>query len=398
MGHALNENLAKQFLLDDSVVFLNHGSYGACPRPVFDAYQNWQLQLERQPVAFLDQKRGLSQWMWDARAALAADLGTTADNLVGQINATQALNVVAQSLDLNPGDEILTTDHEYAALEKTWAYVCRRTGAKIVQVTVPLPMVSDGPFTDAVLSGMTDRTRVLFLSHITSATALIFPIQAAVTEARKRGIWTVIDGAHTPGHIPLDLDSLGADFYAGNCHKWLMAPKGTAFLYVRPECQSLINPLVISHGWQPNASGRDPGPFFSTAFVDSLEAQGTRDPAAWLTVPTALAFRRAHDWDTVASHCQQMAQDTALRLAALTGLAPFASPRFCAPQMVAMPVPDYDPQTLKDQLLAGWNIEIPCYRWQGHCIVRVSVQGYNSQPHLDLLIHSLTQILHLNSA
>lgn len=391
----MNDNLAKQFLLDPDVVFLNHGSYGACPKPVFQAYQDWQVQLERQPVAFMDPKRGLSSWMLAARTALAAELGSQPDNLVGQVNATQALNVVAQSLDLQPGDEILTTDHEYAALEKTWAYVCQRTGAKIVVVAVPLPLTSANGFTDAILAGMTAKTRVLFLSHITSATALVLPIQAAVAEARARGIWTVIDGAHTPGHIPLNLDALGADFYAGNCHKWLMAPKGSAFLYVRPELQAMINPLVISHGWQIGKSGADPGPFFSTAFVDSLEHQGTRDPAAWLTVPKALEFRRAHNWDAVARQCQQMAQDTARRMARLTGLAGFSSPEFCAPQMVAIPVPACDPVWLKDRLIDHWHIEIPCYLWQNHCVVRVSVQGYTAQGQLDLLIRALSEELHL---
>ena len=253
----MSENLAALFLLDPEVVFLNHGSFGACPRPVFEEYQRWQLKLERQPVAFLDPNRGLSGWMRDARVALAGHVGAGADDLVGLTNATAALNIVAQSLDLAPGDEILTTDHEYAALEKSWAYVCRRTGAVVKVVTIPLPLTRAEQFTDAVLGGMTDRTRVLFLSHITSATALLFPIEAVVAEARARGIWSVIDGAHKPGHIPLNLDVLGADFYAGNCHKWMMAPKGCGFLHVRPEWQTLINPLVISHGWTEDA--KEPG-------------------------------------------------------------------------------------------------------------------------------------------
>lgn len=392
---AQNDNLAKQFLLDPEVVFLNHGSYGACPKPVFKAYQDWQLQLERQPVAFFDPKGGLPRAMLAARSAMAELLGTAPDNVVGQMNATYALNVVIQSLDLKPGDEILTTDHEYAALEKTWAYVCRKTGAKIVPVTVPMPLASTAAFTQALLGGITPRTRVLFLSHITSATALVFPIEAAVAEARKRGIYTVIDGAHTPGHIPLNLDALGADFYAGNCHKWLMAPKGSAFLYVRPELQAMINPLVISHGWQANATGTEPGPFFSTAFIDSLEVQGTRDPASWLTVPKALEFRAAHNWDAVSRQCQRLAQETGARMAKLTGLAPLSSPEFCAPLMVAMPMPEFDPAILKARLLEHWHIEIPCFRWQSHSIVRVSVQGYTSQPQLDLLVQALTEELHL---
>lgn len=392
----MSTNLARQFLLRDDVVFLNHGSFGACPRPVFETYQRWQLELERQPVAFLG--RDLSERMRAPRVALSAFLGTQPDNLVGLVNATEGLNIVAQSLDLKPGDEILTTDHEYSALEKTWAYVCRRTGAKVVTVKVPMPLVSEAAFTEAITAGFTDRTRVLFLSHITSPTALVFPIERPIAEARKRGIFTVIDGAHTPGHLPLNLDAMGVDFYAGNCHKWLMTPKGSAFLYVRPELQGLINPLVISHGW--TAGSKEPGAkgaFGNSPFIDELEMQGTRDPAAWLTVPAALDFRREHGWDMVAADCRALAQETAQRLSERTGLAALSSPEFCAPQMVAMPVPHIeDPADFHRQLLDRYSIEIPVFNWQDHSIVRLSVQGYNSRAQMDVLIDALTTMLNLD--
>ena len=390
----MNDNLAALFLLDPEVTFLNHGSFGACPRPVFAAYQAWQLKLERQPVAFLDPNRGLSGWMRDVRQALAAVVGASSDDLVGLTNATMALNIVAQSLDLKPGDEILTTDHEYAALEKTWAYVCRRSGAVVKVVTIPLPLTDEAQFTDAILAGMSDRTRVLFLSHITSATALVFPIERAVVEARARGIWSVIDGAHTPGHIHLNLDTLGADFYAGNCHKWMMAPKGAGFLHVRREWQTMLNPLVISHGWTEDA--REPGTkgvFGNSPFIDGLEMQGTRDPSAWLTLPAALDFARQHDWPKVAAQCRHLVQDTAARVAVLTGLRGFCSLPFCAPQMASMPVPTCDPLELQRSLLAEFGIEIPCFKWQDHTVVRVSAQGYNTQSQMDLLVTALTQVL-----
>jgi isopenicillin-N epimerase len=390
----MDDNLAALFLLDPAVTFLNHGSFGACPRPVFETYQKWQLQLERQPVAFLDPNRGLSSWMRDARVALGAMVGADPDDLAGLTNATVGLNIVAQSLDLKPGDEILTTDHEYAALEKTWAYVCRRSGAVVKTVTIPLPLTSEDQFTDTLLAGFTDRTRVLFLSHITSATALLFPIERAVAHARARGIWTVIDGAHTPGHIPLNLTALDADFYAGNCHKWMMAPKGSAFLHVRRELQAMMNPLVISHGWTLDA--REPGavgPFGNTPFIDGLEVQGTRDPSAWLTVPAAIDFTRQHDWPKVAAECRHLVQDTAARVRALTGLPGFCSPEFCAPQMVSMPIPTCDPLILQRTLMAEYGIEIPCFRWQDHTIVRVSAQGYNTQSQMDLLVTALTALL-----
>lgn len=390
----MSENLASFFLLDPEVTFLNHGSFGACPKPVFEAYQRWQLKLERQPVAFLDPNRGLSGWMRDARQAVAAAVGAQADDLVGQTNATMALNVVAQSLDLKPGDEILTTDHEYAALEKTWAYVCRRSGAVVKVVKIPLPLTTEAQFTDTILAGITDRTRVLFLSHITSATALVFPIERAVAAARKRGIWSVIDGAHTPGHIPLNLDALGADFYAGNCHKWMMAPKGAGFLHVRREWQAMLNPLIISHGWTEDARNTGTkGVFGNTPFIDGLEMQGTRDPSAWLAVPDALAFTRQHDWPKVAAECRRLVQDTAARVRSLTGLPGFCSPEFCAPQMASMPVPDCDPLVLQQTLMAEYGIEIPCFKWQDHTIVRVSAQGYNTQSQMNLLVTALTELL-----
>ena len=389
-------NLSEQFLLDPDVVFLNHGSFGACPRPVFEDYQRWQLTLERQPVAFLDSRRGLATNLRVSRAALAAEFGADEQDIAQVSNATSGLNVVIQSLPLKPGDEILTTNHEYNALEKTWAYVTRRTGARMVVVTVPLPLTSATAFHDTLVAGMTERTKVVFLSHITSPTALLFPIESVIAEARSRGILSVIDGAHTPGHIPLDLTAIGADFYAGNCHKWLMSPKGSAFVHVRREHQRMIDPLVISHGW--TADNKDPGvvgPFGNSAFVDEVEMQGTRDPAPWLAVPAAIDFRREHDWWRISRECQRLAQETAARLADLTGLEALSSPQFCAPQMVAMPIPACDPAKIKTALLVQYGIEIPVFEWQGHYIVRLSCQGYNTRAQMDVLLDALSELLQL---
>ncbi|KRA98970.1 hypothetical protein ASD83_00005 [Devosia sp. Root685] len=387
----MSNNLSSHFLLREDVTFLNHGSYGACPRPVFEAYQAWQLELEREPVEFLGRKP--TENMRLPREILAKELGTTAENIVGVTNSTTGLNIVAQSLDLRPGDQILTTDHEYSALEKTWAYVARKTGAEIVVVKIPMPLETEAQFTDALLAGMTDRTRVLFLSHITSATALLFPIERAVAEARHRGILSIIDGAHAPGQIHLNLETLGADFYAGNCHKWMMAPKGSAFLYARPEVQNLLNPLVISHGW--TTQSKDPGArgaFGNSPFVDEIEMQGTRDPAPWLAVPAALKFRAENDWWAITDHCSALARETAARVAEMTGLSPLSAEQFRAPQMAAMPIPECDPLEVRKILFERYGIEIPVHRWQNHHIARVSVQGYNSRPQMDKLISALGEI------
>jgi isopenicillin-N epimerase len=392
----LSSNLAKHFLLREDVTFLNHGSFGACPRPVFEDYQRWQLTLERQPVAFLDSRRGLAPRLKVARQALAAELGTADQNIAMVTNATVGLNVVAHSLALEPGDEIVTTDHEYAALEKTWMVVAKRTGARIVVAEVPLPLTSAEAFHDAIAAKFTDRTKVLFLSHITSPTALLFPVESLIAAARQRRIISIIDGAHAPGHIPLALDALGADFYAGNCHKWLMSPKGAGFLYARPEMQHLIQPLVVSHGWtadrdEPGAMG----PLGNSPFVDAIEMQGTRDPSPWLAVPAALAFRREHGWWSVAADCQRLAQETAARLGALTGLKPLSSPEFCAPQMVSMPIPSCDVAAIKTTLLDRYGIEIPVLEWSGRAFVRLSCQGYNTRAQMDSLLAALTELLAL---
>jgi isopenicillin-N epimerase len=261
---------------------------------------------------------------------------------------------------------------------------------------VPLPLTSAKQFYDAIVAGMTDRTKVLFLSHITSPTALLFPIEGVIAEARKRGIISVIDGAHTPGHIPLNLDAIGADFYSGNCHKWLMSPKGSAFVHARPEMQAMLDPLVISHGW--TVDNKEPGvrgPFGNSAFVDEVEMQGTRDPSAWLAVPAAINFRRQNDWWSVAADCRRLAQETAGRLRELTGLEPLSSPEFSAPQMVSMPIPECDPVAIHDLLIARYKIEIPVLEWRGHHIVRLSCQGYNRRDQMDILIDALTELLSL---
>jgi isopenicillin-N epimerase len=384
----LPADLARQFLLDPAVAFLNHGSYGACPRPVMEVFRGWQEALERQPVAFMEPSH-LAARFAEVRQALGAELGAAPDDLVWVTNATAGLNTVARSLDLRPGDEVLTTDHEYAALSRTWTFVAARTGAVIREVSVPLPLQAD-TFTEAFREAMGARTRVLFLSHVTSPTALVLPVAGIVAEARARGIVTVIDGAHAPGHVPLDLNALRADYYVGNCHKWLMAPKGTAFLYARAGAQAALVPAVISHGW--TEARESPGPFGGSAFLDAFQFQGTRDPAAWLAVPAALRFREDHDWPGVAARCHALAWEIAGRVADLTGLAPRASPVISAPQMIALPLPECDTTALHLALRAR-GVEIPCYRWRGRPFARLSVQGYNDRTDGDRLIAALGDAL-----
>ncbi|WP_347311910.1 aminotransferase class V-fold PLP-dependent enzyme [Defluviimonas sp. SAOS-178_SWC] len=385
------DDLARHFLLNPGVTFLNHGSYGACPRPVMEAYRDWQERLEAQPVAFMDPAH-LTERFSEVRIALGAEIGADPDDLVWVTNATAGLNIVARSLDLGPGDEVLTTDHEYSALTKTWAFVAGRAGAVIRPVRIPLPLTEEA-FADALRKAITDRTKVLFLSHITSPTALVFPIAGIVAEARARGIVTIIDGAHAPGHIPLDVTALGADYYVGNCHKWLMAPKGTAFLHSRPAMQALLDPRVISHGW--TEAGESPGPFGGSAFLDRFQFQGTRDPSAWLAVPAAIRFRNDHDWGAVSARCGALAQEIAAEFAGITGLPALAAPEVSAPQMIAMPIPDCDTEKLHRDLLSRYGIEIPVLRWAGRCFVRLSIQGYNRPEDGRTLLAAVRDLLDL---
>lgn len=386
----MTADLASLFLLDPDVTFLNHGSYGACPVPVFAAYQAWQRELERQPVAFLNRAGALGTRLRVVRTALATEVGTHPDNLALFSNATSALNVVLQSLDLKPGDEIVTTDHEYAAMDKTLAHVCAQSEAVVVRAELPLPHSDENAFAEAVLAKLSSRSRVLFLSHITSATALVFPLARIVAEARRRGITTIIDGAHVPGQIPLNLDRLGADFYAGNCHKWMMAPKGSAFLYARPAMQHVLQPAIISHGW--TAARHEQGPFGNAGFIDALEMQGTRDPSAWLAIPDALDFAKTHHWSVVRKSCRDLAQATAAEINNLSGYPALGSAEFCAPQMVAVRVPHCDPAVLHARLLESYQIELPCHNWKEMTLVRFSVQGYTTKADTQALVRALCQV------
>ncbi|MBI5929956.1 MAG: aminotransferase class V-fold PLP-dependent enzyme [Chloroflexi bacterium] len=375
-------NLKNQFLLDPTVTFLNHGSFGACPKPVFETYQRWQLELERQPVEFLG--RRFDDLMDQARARLADYLHAPTDSLIFVPNATAGVNTFARSLNLQPGDEILTTDHEYGACDLTWQFVCRQTGAVYRHYPIPLPVTTHADFVESFWSAVTPRTRVIFISHITSPTALIFPVAEICRRAREAGILTIVDGAHAPGQIPLDLEAIGADAYTGNCHKWLCAPKGAAFLYVRSELHTHIDPLVVSWGDMNE----------TLTFVNRNQWQGTREPSAFLSVPAAIDFEQVHQWDEVRLRCHQMASEMRGRLAELFDLPPICpdSPEWFA-QMITAPLPPCDPAVLKTRLYDEFRVEVPIVTWQDKHYIRVSFQGYNTPADAEALFNALQKIL-----
>lgn len=378
------------FLLNPETVFLNHGSFGACPREVFNAWVGWQRELEGNPVEFLGRRS--AALLLEARTALARFIGAEAADLVFVPNATHAVNTVARSLAFEPGDEILATDHEYGACDNTWEFVCRRTGAQLVRAHIPLPYRPQA-FMEQLLEKVTPRTRILFLSHITSTTAMIFPVAEACAWARERGILTLVDGAHAPGQIPLDLESIGADFYTGNCHKWLCAPKGSAFLHARRECQALLDAPVVSWGYSEASGGHTGFEAYTgeTVLERRLQWQGTRDIAAYLTVPAAIAFQKTHHWDDVRARCHALAAETLERSCAWSGFEPPCGDEDFA-QMVCLPVPPRDPETLRRTLFEQFRIEVPVTTHGGAVFVRISVQGYNTSEDLDRLLEALLGI------
>jgi len=384
-AEARHVTLRREFLLNPDVVFLNHGSFGACPRPVFERYQAWQRQLEWQPVEFIG--RRLHGLLAEARADLGRYLHADPDDLVYVYNVTTALNIVARSLPLEPGDEVLTTNHEYGALERTWTFVSEHRQTRVVAQKLPVPIDDVNEVVEAVWAGVTPRTRVLFLSHITSPTAVTLPIEPLIARAQAAGIWTVVDGAHAPGQVDIDLNALGVDFYGGNLHKWTSSPKGAGFLYVRRELQHLIEPVVVSWGWRPN----DPG---ASVFVDQIERQATHDPAAYLSVPAAIEFLAERDWPRVRQECHELARLARQQMTELTGIQPLVEddPRWFA-QMATLPLPPCDSAELKRRLYDDYQIEIPATRWGEAPCLRVSVQGYNTRADIERLIAAVAELL-----
>jgi isopenicillin-N epimerase len=296
--------------------------------------------------------------------------------------------MVARSLHLRAGDEILATDHEYGALDRTWRYNCLQTGARYIQKPIPLPLDDAQSWVNVFWQGVTPNTRVIFVSHITSPTALIFPVAEICRRAREAGIISVIDGAHAPGQIPLDLAKIGADLYTGACHKWLCAPKGTAFLYARREVQMWLDPLVVSWGYEcDNPSG--------SQFIDYHQWQGTRDLAAFLTVPAAINFQVEHDWEAVRQKCHRLCSQTRSRLIDLTGQIPLSSdsPDWFSQMFAVTLPPETKAETLKQRLYEDYRIEVPVYLWQEQPVMRVSFQAYNDTGDADALLNAMSVLL-----
>ena len=381
--------MREHFLLDPSVIFLNHGSFGACPREVLARHQQWQLEMERNPVEFLGRRS--AALLGEARATLGAYLGARGEDLVFVPNATTGVNIVARSIALQPGDEVLATDHEYGACDATWQQVCAATGASYRRVTIPLPY-DPATFADRVMAEAGPRTRLIFASHITSTTALVFPVAALCASARAAGITTLIDGAHAPGQIALDLGEVGADFYTGNCHKWMCAPKGAAFLHVRPQWQAGVQATVVSWGYVAGEGGHTGFDAYTgrSTLERRLQWQGTRDLAAFLSVPEAIAWQARHGWPAWNERCHALACESLHRVLACNGLKPIA-PDAAYGQMVPIPVRTADADALRHRLFEQHHIEVPVTQHGSHTFVRLSVQAYTTPADLAALETALAE-------
>jgi isopenicillin-N epimerase len=346
------------FLLDPEVAYLNHGGYGACPVEVFEEYQRLQRELEREPTSFFI--RGYEEAIRQARAALAGFVGARTDDLVFVPNATSALNAVLRSLRIRQNEEILTTKHEYGAILRTLEFI----RANVVRVEP-----------EELIESIGIRTRAIVVSHITSPTALVLPVAEICAAARQAGVFAIVDGAHVPGHVPLDIEAMWPDVYAGNCHKWLCAPKGAGFLWARPEHQEWIEPLVVSWGYHEGAD-----------FGERHGWQGTRDPAAYLAVPKAIEVHATFDGEAAVA----LADEAEQRLMQY-GLRPLRGAR--APRMRALTVRTNDPDELWRRLYQEHRVDVPVYEWEGISLLRVSIGPYNDQADLDCLAEAVRSLV-----
>jgi isopenicillin-N epimerase len=376
--------------LDPAVTFLNHGSFGACPAVVLERQAELRARLEREPVQFF--LRELEPLLDAARAALGGLLDADADDLALVPNASTGVATVLRSLSFSPGDELLTTNHAYNACRQALEYSAAEAGAKVVVAAVPFPINSPEQVTEAVLGCVSPRTRLALLDHVTSQTALVFPIRQLVSSLRERGVETLVDGAHAPGMLPVSLRELGAAYYTGNCHKWLCAPKGAAFLHVRRDRQKGLVPLVVSHGHNSPRTDR-------SRFRLEFDWTGTVDPSALLCIPDSLRFLSSllpGGLPELMARNHATAVDAQRILCRRLGT-PAPCPEGMLGAMAAVPLPDGQPggpplylDPLYERLF-GQGFELPVFPWPAppKRVLRVSTPAYVSREDIERLAAAL---------
>ncbi len=387
---------ASRWLLDPEIAFLNHGSFGACPIEVLECQRRLRDRLERQPVQFF--VRDFEGLLDAARTTVAGFLGGDPQGFAWVPNATTGVNAVLGSLDLRPGDELLTTDHEYNACRNALDYVCERASARVVVADIPFPVASTAQVTETIMDRVTPRTRLALLDHITSQTALVLPIAEVVAALAEKGVATLVDGAHAPGMLALSLDDIGADYYTGNCHKWLCAPKGAGFLYVREDQRHRVRPPVISHG--ANSPRKD-----RSRYLIEFDWVGTDDPTAILTVPDAIRYMGSllpGGWESLRDRNRRLVLAARDLVCEALGMDP-PCPDDMIGSLASFPLPDGDgtpsqsplyADPLQDVLLDQFAIEVPVIPWPAPParLVRISAQIYNDLGQYERLGQALREL------
>ena len=386
-----------RWLLDPEVIFLNHGSFGATPKAVLDEQTLIRQRIETEPLLFFDHH--YLDEVDRARADLARFVGARTDDLAFVVNATTGVNTVLRSLRLEPGNELLVTDHEYNACRNAIETVAADTGAEVVVVPIPFPLTGEDEVVDLVLARLSQKTRILLIDHVTSQTGLVLPIERLVSKVQADGVDVLVDGAHAPGMVTLDLDSLGAAYYTGNCHKWLCAPKGAGFLHVRRDRRERVRPLVISHGANASSTER-------SRFHLEHDWTGTRDPSAWLSVPAALREMDSMvegGWDEVRRRNRELVLEGRRVLCAALGIdAP--CPESMIGSLASLPLPEgrgeavnelFPFDELQVRLFQSYRIEVPVISWPAppQRLIRISAQLYNSRPQYVALAGALRALL-----
>ena len=378
----MNSTYKSLFLLDKETIHLNHGSFGACPKPIFDALISWQKKLEFNPAKFL--AFDIFVHLEKSRESLSEYINCDKNDIVFFPNPSTALNTVIKSLDLKKDDEILTTNHEYGALDKTWNFMCKNTGAKYIKQNIKLPLKSKNEFINTFIKGINKNTKVIFMSHITSPTGLIFPAEELCRIARENNIFCIIDGAHVPAHIDLDIKKLNPDIYTGACHKWMCAPKGTSFLYAKKNIQDDINPLVVSWGYDAEVPG-------VSKYLDYHQWQGTNDPSPYLTVPDVIAFLKKYNWKDVSLNCRKINIEARKLVNKTLNKTPISDDDFIG-QMSAIEIKCTDSIQLIKKLYEDFKIVVPIVKWENKMLLRFSIQAYNSMEDIEKLIFAMKKL------
>jgi len=375
----MNQNLKSLFMLDPKITYLNHGSFGACPTPIFNELIKWQKKLELEPTKHL--AFDVYEYLEQSRISLSNYIDCNKDDIIFSPNPSTALNTVIKSLDLKKNDEILTTNHEYGALDKTWKFICKKTGAKYIQTDIPLPFLSEEDFIERLEAKITSKTKIIFASHITSSTAIIFPAKKISALAKKHNLFCIIDGAHAPAFIDLSIKKINCDVYVGACHKWMCSPKGVSFLYVKKNYQNKIDPLVVSWGYDSDFPSK-------SKFLDYHQWQGTKDMSAYLTIPYTIKFLKENNWNKIREKCNKINIWARNEINNLLDKENICDDKFLGQMSSIYMDIEANPKN-NIEFYKKYNIQVPFILWNNKSFFRISIQVYNTKEDIHKLLYAL---------